>query len=154
MNRENRNIFLSCADLLNDQVQRSNQICLKLRRTVAHSPEAQQPVLEQIIEKEQKLSNCIKNFVQQGPTHLLDTQLQSTPDENHNPADRSSDGEQEGYSCTITQLLALNDNIISQIETAKESLPDTSDEAFEAFVSKVNSLCKNISMTVVTMQDV
>lgn len=140
--------FLSCAELLRTEAQRSDDAQSDLQSTLPLASEHFAGALREVAALEQELTGMLRDYADRGPTQVLETRLQYTADSEHHPDPKNSHD-------ALCRLVAVNREISENLSTAAGNhIPPEVAEQLETLWRDVDNLCRQISrIQVTTMQN-
>lgn len=145
-----RDTFISCAELLRAEAQRSENAESNLRAHLQATPEPFAGALRQAADLERDLATLLRGYADAGPKHVIGTRLQYTADSHSN-----THADPENPDDALRQLVAVNKVISDNLLTAvRNDIPAEVAEELDTLWRDADKLGRRISMIHVTMQDI
>jgi len=148
MNTENRETFLSFAELFSRSARHCHEAEEFLRGTLPQVDEPYRQALQLIAEKERRLARELEKYAEQGPKNLIRTHLQYHLEQEQPAHPDTPGGAVEGVTRVNGELARLLNDLAEK--TSAESLIGM----IGSLQQEVDAITRQISMIRLTVRDV
>lgn len=145
--KDKQNTFLSLGELLERAARQCRAAERELRSFFDGVPEPEVLAYREMADRECELAEMLKTFAKRAPETTLNTRVQFTVECPERPAPQSVYG-------AAQQMVEFNEDLVESLqEQSRMTTPDSVAESLETLWRDTEALARQISMTLLTMQD-